>query len=144
MSSASDPGLLVIASVLADLCFPGICVVALYRSFLAGFLVHPRLPVVMRNLLTCPLCLGFHLTWIWMCVRCFVMTPPMHYPVLDWVMFPITGAVIAYAFENTFAVLSSFGTCLDTAQSAMSTVLPAPEQEPMTIDEEIEEARRGC
>lgn len=70
-------------------------------------------------------------------------------------MFPATGGVIAYVFENTLTVLVSLGSFLDSARSIAADdmiidVTGGEDEEdnsnvaqmsPMTVDEEAEEAR---
>jgi hypothetical protein len=132
---------------------PGIVVVALYRSFLAPLLVHERLPRVLRDMLTCPLCLGFHISWIWMLVR--LRVTGTQFTVLDWFTLPVTGGVIAYAFEHTLAVLVEIAPLLASLRNRINSnmyddtndLLDAPDTEPHAPQEQtedvIERIRRG-
>lgn len=88
-----------------DTCVPGLIVVALYRSFLAPYLVHPRLPSRLRGLLTCPLCLGFHVAWIWLWLRGHVPDPTLS-GFVNWFGYVITAAVLSYTFEAMLSVVA--------------------------------------
>lgn len=137
-------------NVFLDLIFPGIIVTTGYRSFLAPLFVHPKLPVLLRSMLTCPLCLGFHMSWIWLVFRVLIVTgSSVHEEIslLHWLVLPFAGGLVSYCLEHCIALvvnLEQFYAVMaassdaddDDSDSANDLVLE-------TKEVDVEERRRG-
>ena len=98
-------------NTILDICFPGVLVVVLYRSFLAPILVSQWIPSKVQALLTCPLCFGFHVSWLWLALRCIASCTKtsLGEPVvlLHWLTIPLLGSLFSYILEHTVSVITN-------------------------------------
>lgn len=96
-------------NTILDICFPGVVVASLYRSFLAPILVSARFPQVIRSMLTCPLCFGFHVSWVWLVLRCLASSTAFgeHVSLLQWLTLPLLGGLFSYVLEHLITTLTN-------------------------------------
>lgn len=98
-------------NTILDICFPGVLVVVLYRSFLAPILVSQWIPSKVQALLTCPLCFGFHVSWLWLALRCTARCTDTslgeHVSLLHWLTIPLLGSLFSYILEHIVTVITN-------------------------------------
>lgn len=87
--------------------FPAMIVSAFFRSFVADIVLGLKLPTMLMNLMTCPLCLGFHVSWIWLFVR-FGMPSD----ILFSACYVAASSVLCYFTEHTLQCVTNANTLL--------------------------------
>lgn len=86
---------------------PAAVVVAFNRSFLAPWF-HDKfwLPERFKAMLACPLCLGFHVSWLWL-----LLLEALDYTntcVLDGLVFCLLSSVLCYVIEHIVQAITVF------------------------------------
>ena len=142
-------------NTILDICFPGVVVVVLYRSFLAPLLVNKYVPSTIQAMLTCPLCFGFHVSWMWLALRYLLNAVACNSlcertSLLGWITIPLLGSLFSYILEHAVTLLTEAEQVLSilesrynqSSMSRQSQQLQQPQQE-VSEDTIVEERRRG-
>jgi len=77
--------------LLLDLFVPACFTVAMQNSFVLPLLLRYMTKEWARELITCPLCFGFHVSWIW----CLISDVPFKYVLVQTVLALLLGQVVS-------------------------------------------------
>lgn len=138
-------------NIILDICFPGVVVAALYRSFLVPLLMNKKLPQTMQSMLTCPLCLGFHVSWMWLALRWLSVSTTLgeRVTLLQWLTMPLLGGLFSYVLEHSITVVTNTERLLSTIENQAALWSENLDADTRLVDDAdsedqvVEERRRG-
>lgn len=86
--------------------FPCIIVVVFNRSFVSGLVFSLPLPGVIERMFRCPLCLGFHVSWVWFLLTAWIGIAPW-ITAVGFLPFVLASSVVCYVVEHVILLIEA-------------------------------------